>query len=97
MASYTSKNSENLDFTVVFLKQKRRSATKKFKFLGVIWNSLVWFRYIFLEVSARVSLKVVTKGVLEVKNFKNLNFTVVSRKQKRRSATKKFEVSLLNL
>ena len=44
-----------------------------------------------LEVGARLSLKVVTKGCLRgKKNSENLDFTVIYVKQTRRSATKNF-------
>ena len=52
----------------------------------------------FLEVGARISLKVVTKGFLRGKNtLKIYILKVVFLKRKRRSATKKIEVSLINL
>ena len=52
----------------------------------------------FLEVGARISLKVVTKGFLRGKTtLKIYILKVVFLKRKRRSATKKIEVSLINL
>ena len=56
----------------------------------------------FLEVSADVSKKVVTKNPFrDKKKYENLDFYVIFLKQKRRSATKKlwkfsFLVSFLN-
>ena len=51
-----------------------------------------------LEVGARVSLKVATKGSLRgKKNSEKLDFTVAFPKEKRRSETKKCKLSLLNL
>ena len=52
---------ENVDFKVLFLKQKRRSATKNIEASQVYleWSYLVQI-YIFLEVSAHFSLKVAT-------------------------------------
>ena len=52
----------------------------------------------FLEVGARVSLKVATKGFFRgKKNSENLAFLIIFVKQKRRSATKKSEMFLMNL
>ena len=42
------KNCKILDFTFFSVKPKRRSATKKLKFLGLIWNA--WFRQIFSRI-----------------------------------------------
>ena len=145
------KNSENLYFLVVFLKEKRKSVTKeievslrnllyffqlhiflkkvhvfhwkqppkgflevkklwKFRFYSCssktkteecnqkIWNfsaksgmPLPGSATYSLEVGARLSLKVVTKGCFRGKNnSENLDFTVIYVKQTRRSATKNF-------
>ena len=57
------------NFKVIFLKQKRRSVTKKWgvfvKFGIIIPYSSIYF----LEVSADISFKVVTKFLLEVKKL----------------------------
>ena len=56
------KSSESLGFQVTFLKQRRRSAIKKwsdYKKFGVNTSSSVTF---FLKAGARVSLKVATKA-----------------------------------
>ena len=51
----------------------------------------------YLEVGARVSLKLATKGFLRrKKTIENLAFQVVFLKQKRMNATKKFEMFLIN-
>ena len=63
------------------------------------WNALDQFGITmlysatyFLEVGARISLKVTTKGSLRgKKNSKNRAFKVALLKQKQRGATKKFE------
>ena len=52
----------------------------------------------FLEVEARVLLKVATKVSPRGKtNSENSDFWVAFLKKKRRSATKTFEISLINL
>ena len=52
----------------------------------------------FLEVGARLSLKVATKGSIRgKKNSENLEMKITFLKQKRRSPTKKIDVSLIHL
>ena len=65
--------------------KRQRSATKKLKCCDRFSISIPCSVTYFLEVGARVSLKVVTR-----ESFRN-------KKQKRRSATKKFEKFLINL
>ena len=69
------KKSENLDFTVVFLKQKRRSVSKKYRSLfaksGML---LLGSDTCFLKVCARVSLKVATKWCLRCKKNSKFRF-----------------------
>ena len=52
----------------------------------------------FLELGACLSLKLATKqSFRDKKNYVNLDLQAIFLKQKRRSATKKIEVSLKNL
>ena len=81
------KNSQILGFYAVFLEQNRRNATKKFEriFVNLAWLCLATD---FLEVGARVSLKVTTKvSIRDKKGSEKLDFEVVFLKQKRWSAT----------
>ena len=62
------KNSENLDSQAIFLRQKRRSETKKnWSECNKIGMSTSSTATSFLEVGARFSLKVVNKALLKVK------------------------------
>ena len=65
---------ENLAFQVVFLKKKRRSATKK-SFLDKFEMLIPGSDTYFLEVSAHVSLKVASdKSFRDKKNYESLGF-----------------------
>ena len=57
---------KKISFQVVFLKEKRRYVTKKFE-MFLIDLALSLSATYFLEVGARVSLKIATKEFLRVK------------------------------
>ena len=72
-----------------FLKQKRRSATKKIEVLNNKFGILIPFSAIyFLEVGARISLKVATKGSSRgKKSSKSLDSQATFLNQMQRSKT----------
>ena len=81
---------KNLAFQVVLLKQKRRSATKKFE---VFFINLAYF----LEVGSRVSLKKANRESFRSKKPWKFWFSGCFSKAKTEECNKKIEVSLVNL
>ena len=57
-----------------FLKQKRRSATKKYKFIDQFGMLMSGLDIYFLKVRAHALLKVATKGSFRGKKSENLAF-----------------------
>ena len=71
----SKKNSENLYFWVVFLKEKNGGVrTKSWKFSDQFGINIPCLAACFLEVCARVSLKVASKGLLEIKRLWKIGF-----------------------
>ena len=86
------------NFWCYYSKTKTEDWDQKNLCFSVDFGMLMsWATSDFLKVRARFSLKVATKGSARSKNTENLDFYVVFPKQKRRSATKKFEMFLINL
>ena len=83
------------NFLVCFSKAKTEVCHQK---ILNVFNQFGTFNYIFSgSRSARFIESSHQMSLLEVKNYENLDFYVVFLKQKGRSATKKIEVSLINL
>ena len=86
-------------FLGCFSKASREKRDKK------VWNvfdefniSIACWAICLLEVGARISLNAATKGFIAgKKSSENLDFSVAFLVQKRKSATKKFEIFFINL
>ena len=92
------RNSEILDFKVVFLKQKSRSATKQFEmFLINLASAIPGSATYFPEVGARVSLKVATKWSPSGKKDWNIRFLDCFSKGKMEECNQHFEIFWINL